>query len=35
LLGIPVALLAWYVLHKHGTATWTAQTDEAESTVNP
>ena len=27
LLGIPVALLAWYVLHKHGMATWTAQAD--------
>ena len=33
LLGIPVALLAWYVLHKHGMATWTAQTDDAESTT--
>jgi hypothetical protein len=33
LLGIPVALLAWYVLRKHGSATWTPQADDAESAV--
>jgi len=33
LLGIPIALLAWYVLRKHGMATWTAQADDAESAV--
>jgi PAT family beta-lactamase induction signal transducer AmpG len=33
LLGIPIALLAWYVLRKHGKATWTARADDAEPAV--
>ena len=30
---IPVALLAWYVLRRHGLATWTAQANDAESAI--
>jgi hypothetical protein len=33
LLGIPVALLAWYVLRKRGLATWAAQETTADSAV--